>query len=90
MGILSFSELITKCNNENKSIYELSQEEEARISETDIEIIRLKTLENLIAMRDAIKNASKSQEKSATTRRMADICSEIMRRLTRWRFRLLM
>ncbi len=64
MGIFSFAELISACKKQNKKIYEIAQEEEAILSEVDTEVVRLKTLENLTAMKDAIKNGLKSTEKS--------------------------
>ena len=64
MKIFSFEELVSVCNKYKKQIYEIAQEEEAEIAEADVETIRLKTLENLIAMKDAIKNGLKSNEKS--------------------------
>lgn len=64
MGIFSFTELASACREQNKHIYEIAQEEEARIAEVDTETIRLRTLENLTAMKDAIKNGLKSKEKS--------------------------
>ncbi len=66
MAILSFSDLLEKSKLENKAIYELAQEEEARLAETDIDVIRLKVTENLIAMREAIKNGLTSTEKSVS------------------------
>lgn len=64
MGILSFAELLERCDKENKNIYEIAQEEEAKLLEIDTDSIRLRVLENLTAMKDAIKNGLKSKEKS--------------------------
>lgn len=64
MAILSFTDLIRECDKQNKKIYEITQEEESKLSELSVEAVRLKTLENLIAMKDAIKNGLKSNEKS--------------------------
>ena len=64
MGILSFSDLLQICKKENKKIYQIAEEEEAKLAETEVDTIRLKTLENLVAMREAIKNGQKSTEKS--------------------------
>ena len=64
MTILSFTDLIRECDKQNKKIYEITQEEESKLSELSVEAVRLKTLENLIAMKDAIKNGLKSNEKS--------------------------
>lgn len=64
MAILSFSDLITKCREENKQIYQVAQEEEACLLETSIDVIRIKVLEDLLAMKESIKNGLKSTEKS--------------------------
>lgn len=62
MAILSFEDLLGK----NRPIYEIAQEEEAALAETEIDVIRLKVLENLAAMKAAIKNGLKSTEKSVS------------------------
>lgn len=64
MTILSFSELEQRCKAENKSIYEITQETEAKLNETTVDVIRLKVLEDLVAMRSSIENGLKSSEKS--------------------------
>lgn len=64
MSILSFNELVNKCNYENKSIYEIALEEEKHISEEAIDVIRLRILENLIAMKETIKTGLFSNEKA--------------------------
>lgn len=66
MAILSFSDLLERSKQENKAIYEIAQEEEAQLAETEVDVIRLKVTENLIAMREAIKNGLKSTEKSVS------------------------
>ena len=79
MKIFSFAELMSACNENNKRIYEIAQEEEARIAEVEVGTIRLKTLENLIAMRDAIKNGLKSTEKSISNW-CGDDCVKLQKR----------
>lgn len=64
MTILSFSELTEKCEKENKAIYQITQEEEAKLLEAEIDVVRLKVLEDLLAMKDSIKHGLKSTEKS--------------------------
>ena len=64
MGIFSFAELSSACKKQNKRIYEIAQEEESILSEVNVEVVRLKTLENLLAMKNAIKNGLRSTEKS--------------------------
>ncbi len=64
MGIVSFSELLKVCEEQNKTIYEAAQDEEAFLSEQSVDVVRLKVLEDIIAMREAIKHGLKSTEKS--------------------------
>lgn len=64
MAILSFFELEKKCLDANKTIYEIAQEEESLLSSDIVDVIRLRVLEDLLAMKDAIKNGLTSQEKS--------------------------
>ena len=77
MGFLSFSELANKCSEYNKKIYEIVQENEAKLLEVSIDNIRLQTLENLIAMKDAIKNGLQSTEKS-----ISNLCGDDCAKLT--------
>lgn len=64
MGIVSFSELLKVCEEQNKTIYQVAQDEEAFLAEQNVDVIRLKVLEDIIAMREAIKHGLKSTEKS--------------------------
>lgn len=64
MTILSFAELAKKCKEQNKSIYEIAQDEEACLAEVSVDVIRLRVLEDLLAMKQAIKNGLKSTEKA--------------------------
>ena len=64
MAILSFSELESICTKKSKKIFEIAQEEESRLLESSVEVIRLKVLEDLLAMRASIKNGLNSTEKS--------------------------
>ena len=64
MSILSFNELIEKSIKENKAIYEIALDEERFLTDDVIEVIRLRVLENLIAMREAIKIGLTSNEKA--------------------------
>ena len=66
MTVLSFSELEIKCNNACKSIYEIAQENESVLSGDDVDVIRLRVLEDLLAMKDAIKNGLGSKEKAVS------------------------
>ena len=46
MPILSFSDLQIRCAEENKSIYEVAQEEEASLLGEVVDVVRLKVLED--------------------------------------------
>ena len=58
MTIISFEELINKCKSENKKIYEIALEEESIMQGDNFDVIKIKILETLIAMKDAIKNGA--------------------------------
>lgn len=66
MAILSFYDLETKCREQNKAIYEIAQEEEAALSEECVDVVRIKVLEDLLAMKEAIKNGLQSTEKAVS------------------------
>ena len=66
MTILSFEELYKLSKEKGISIFEIAQEEEATLLESSVEAIREKTLENLVAMKSAIKNGIVSTEKSVS------------------------
>lgn len=66
MPILSFNDLIEKCNRENKAIYEIALEEEKVLTDENLDVIRIRVLENLIAMKEAIKTGLTSQEKAVS------------------------
>lgn len=55
MPILSFEELAQRCRDENKAIYEIAQEEEAKLLEDTVDVIRLRVTEDLLAMKLSIK-----------------------------------
>ena len=77
MQILSFTDLLDKCKAENKFIYEIAQEEEALLRGEVVDVIRLKVLENLLAMKDAIQNGLTSKEKSISNW-CGDDCSKLI------------
>lgn len=66
MAIISFEELLVKSKEQGLTIYEIAQNEEAKLLEIDVRAVREKSLANLVAMRDAIKNGLKSTEKSVS------------------------
>lgn len=66
MTIISFEELLKKNKEQDLAIYEIAQNEEAKLAETSVDEIRKKTLETLVAMKDAVKNGLTSTEKSVS------------------------
>ncbi len=79
MQILSFQDLIEQCKKNNKAVFEIAQIYEAELQETDVDNIRLKVNENLIAMKDAIKNGLKSTEKSISNW-CGDDCAKLQKK----------
>ena len=64
MTILSFSELKETCEKQNKAIFEIAQENESVLLDEIVDVVRLKVLEDLVAMKGAIRNGLKSTAKS--------------------------
>ena len=79
MPILSFSDLAEECNKQNKSIYEIAQEQESVLLEDTVDVIRLRVLEDLLAMKDAVKNGLHSTEKSISGW-CGDDCAKLIER----------
>ena len=82
MTILSFEDLLKISKSQNKPICEIAQEEEAKLAEVNTDVIRLRVLENLEAMRDAIKNGQKSTQKSISNW-CGDDCDKLQKRFSR-------
>ena len=66
MTIISFEDLLLRCNENKQKIFEVAQIEEANLAEVDVGTIRAKTLDTIKAMREAIKNGLRSTEKSVS------------------------
>lgn len=66
MIILSFEDLLKQCKNNNLKIFEIAQKEEATLLELNVKEVREKTFNNILAMREAIKNGLQSTEKSVS------------------------
>ena len=79
MAILSFEDLRNKSLEENKSIYKIAEEEESALSEITVDMVRIKVLEDLTAMKAAIKNGLKSTEKSVSGW-CGDDCNKLKKR----------
>ena len=63
MAILTFEELLNRCNEENINISQLALKEEALFMEVSETIVRQKTLETLNAMKDAIMTFEEEVER---------------------------
>ena len=64
MGISTFDELIDYCLQNNKTIYEVTQEIEAEKAEISVNEVRNKVKQHLDAMKLSIKTGQKSNEKA--------------------------
>lgn len=76
-SISTFEKLSAACKKENKKIYEIMQEKEAFDFETTVKEVRNKTLQNIIAMQNAIKNGLNSKEMS-----FSGLCGDDCSKLT--------
>lgn len=78
-SITTFSELLLTCGQQKKRIYELIQENEAFLLDTNIDEIRIKVKKSLDAMKDAIKAGLVSSEKSIS-KQCGDDCKKLQKR----------
>lgn len=76
-SISTFEKLSAACKKENKKIYEIMQEKESFDFETTVKEVRNKTLQNIIAMQNAIKNGLNSKEMS-----FSGLCGDDCSKLT--------
>lgn len=79
MTIKTFSELLDECSVQGISISRIAQREEACFAETSEDMVRIKVLETLTAMKEAIKNGLKSTEKSVSNW-CGDDCDKLVKR----------
>jgi len=63
-SINTFEKLLKTCKENNKKIYEIMQEKEAYDFETTVQEVRIKTLKNIHAMKEAISKGLQSKEMS--------------------------
>lgn len=80
-NITTFSELLLVCGQQNKKIYELFQEKEAFLLDTDIDQVRIKVKKTLDTMKEAIKEGLKSNEKSISNQ-CGDDCEKLQNRFS--------
>lgn len=78
-SITTFSELLLTCGQQKKRIYELIQENEAFLLDTNIDEVRIKVKKSLDAMKDAIKAGLISSEKSIS-KQCGDDCKKLQKR----------
>lgn len=77
--ITTFSELLLVCGQEKKKIFELAQEKEAFLLDSNTAFVREKVKKSLDAMKDAIKTGLKSNEKSLSNQ-TGDDCEKLQKR----------
>lgn len=80
-NITTFSELLLVCGQQNKKIYELFQEKEAFLSDTDIDSVRQRVKKSLDSMKEAIKEGLVSNEKSIS-KQCGDDCEKLQNRFS--------
>lgn len=80
-NITTFSDLLLLCGQEKKAIFELSQERECFLKDSDTEKVRIKVKKSLDAMKDAIKVGLKSNEKSIS-KQCGDDCEKLLKRFS--------
>ncbi|MGN0018298.1 MAG: L-serine ammonia-lyase, iron-sulfur-dependent, subunit alpha [Candidatus Gastranaerophilaceae bacterium] len=77
--IRTFNDLIEACSNENKTIYEIFEQQEAHFQEISTDEVRLKVKKALDAMKNTIKIGLNSQEKSIS-KQCGDDCVRLKNR----------
>ncbi len=79
MSITTFEELKQACKSQNKTIWEVTQEEEGVNSDIPVENVRLEVLKHIETMRETIKTGMESSEKSISNW-CGDDCQKLIRR----------
>lgn len=79
MSITTFEELKQVCKSQNKTIWEVTQEEEGVNSDIPVENVRLEVLKHIKTMRETIKTGMNSSEKSISNW-CGDDCQKLIRR----------
>ena len=79
MSITTFEELKQACKSQNKTIWEVTQEEEGVNSDIPVENVRLEVLKHIKTMRETIKTGMNSSEKSISNW-CGDDCQKLIRR----------
>jgi len=79
MNITTFDELKQVCLSQNKTIWEITQEEEGVNNDIPVKDVRQEVLKHIIAMRETIKTGLKSNEKSISGW-CGDDCEKLIKR----------
>lgn len=79
MSITTFEELKQACKSQNKTIWEVTQEEEGVNSDIPVGNVRLEVLKHIETMRETIKTGMESSEKSISNW-CGDDCQKLIRR----------
>ena len=79
MSITTFEELKQACKSQNKTIWEVTQEEEGVNSDIPVKNVRLEVLKHIETMRETIKTGMESSEKSISNW-CGDDCQKLIRR----------
>lgn len=79
MSITTFEELKQVCKSQNKTIWEVTQEEEGVNSDIPVKNVRLEVLKHIKTMRETIKTGMNSSEKSISNW-CGDDCQKLIRR----------
>lgn len=79
MSITTFEELKQACKSQNKTIWEVTQEEEGVNSDIPVKNVRLEVLKHIETMRETIKTGMNSSEKSISNW-CGDDCQKLIRR----------
>ena len=79
MSITTFEELKKEAQSQNKTIWELTQEEEALNSDISVEEVRSEVLKHIVTMRETIETGITSNEKSVSGW-CGDDCEKLIKR----------
>lgn len=80
-NITTFNELLLTCGQKQKRIYELFQEEEAFLLDTDVKTVRQNVKKSIDAMKLAIETGLKSNEMSIS-KQCGDDCEKLQKRFS--------
>ena len=82
MNLSTFNDLKNECISQNKTIWELTQLEQAQTSDITIEEVRKTVLNHIEVMRETIKTGMASNEKSISNW-CGDDCEKLIKRYSK-------